>query len=206
MTPRAFVLALLLAVPLSAENPNGVCSVTKLTHLPEADAIASDDLVYVCQDGISKQATVEQLRVPLMVRKTVDEVLASDNTLTLDNELFVNVEEGAYFVEMFLTDSPNGSSGGMKVAIGGTAIASSVEGWVRKIFSADVSTVRITALNSSVSAVFANPVIDGNITIHATVVVSTAGTLGLSWAQNSSDINPTTLQAGSVLRVTRIDP
>lgn len=126
----------------------------------------------------------------------------SDVTLANITGLSVNVTAaGKYNFRAHLTGTAN-ASGGIKVAIGGTATATSISATAWNWNGVTVNSVStVTALATSVGA--ANAVYT-DIIIEGSIVVNAAGTLTIQAAQNSSFATPTTVLVNSNFTVSRV--
>jgi len=124
----------------------------------------------------------------------------SDTTLATVTGLTANVIAGAvYKVRIFLNMVSN-ASGGTKVAISGTATITSMR--LRVLFFGDTghTTSNITALDTAAG----ETALHRQILIEGYVVVNAAGTLIVQAAQNASNGSPTTIYAGSTMKMERM--
>ena len=126
------------------------------------------------------------------------------NTVVLSTSgMTVNLQAaGVYVFDVYLSTT-NGGTGGIKLAFAGTATATSISAdtWAYNTATV-VAQGNITALSSSLVAV-TNTVTTVNIC--GTIVVATAGTFGLSFAQNVvNSTTAVTLNAGSNFWVDRL--
>lgn len=134
--------------------------------------------------------------------KTADEDVTSSTTLQDDNELTITVTAaGIYIVRALIFASETAS--GMKYALGGTATVTSMKVHGLIYDTALRESARVTALASPVTHATAG---GGNhfITLQGQLTINAAGTILLSWAQNSSDVVALTTQAGSTLTLERV--
>lgn len=126
----------------------------------------------------------------------------SNTTLTLIPGMSVNVIAGEiYDIEIYLTGTAN-ASGGLKVALGGTATATSlsVDTWVYNTTTVVAQGV-ITSLSSNLVA------LTGAFTTlfaSGTIQVLAGGTLTLTAAQNASFATGSTFAVNSNMILTRI--
>lgn len=126
----------------------------------------------------------------------------SDTALALIPGMSVTLLAGAvYDIEVYVTGSAN-ASGGIKMAFGGTATATSfsADTWVYNATSTAAQGV-ITALSSNLVALtgaFTTAFVTG------TIVVNAGGTLTLTGAQNASNASATTFAANCNMILTRI--
>lgn len=138
------------------------------------------------------------------VVKPADTTRISTTTLTADPDLLSNtLQIGKYSYELFLLFDSVAAGAGFKFTSNGTltdsraAVPSVVSGGVNaasygpKVESFFGTTIAFATVSTSV---------DGNAVLYkGTLLVSTAGTLGISWAQNASTASNTVLRAGSYL-------
>ncbi|MDX2697018.1 hypothetical protein [Streptomyces ipomoeae] len=148
------------------------------------------------------------------VRKTADESVTSSTTLQNDNELVLAVSASAtYFFRVWLmaTDATD-ANGDIKFAFTfptgavchfsgkgpHTLLASGAFGdgeYIARNTATSGSTVASYGLTTSVIGIELTGLL---------IVSGTAGNLQLQWAQNTSDANATTVQAGSFMTLERI--
>ena len=133
---------------------------------------------------------------------TTSLVKTSDTTLALIPGMTVTLLAGAvYDIEVYITGTAN-ASGGIKLAFGGTATATS--------FSADAWTYNTTtvAAQGVITTLSSNLVaLTGAFTtafVTGTIVVNAGGTLTLTGAQNASNGSATTFNANCNMILTRI--
>lgn len=139
--------------------------------------------------------------------KTADESVNNSVALQDDDHLFVSVVAGGtYRFDLILFGTQVSAVPGLQLTMAGTAAATSIKYEV--IVHDDTSGLfaayaRSAALGTAVAAATmgAN---DFYAEIHGTIVVSTAGTLRLQFAQNTASANNTTLQQHSSMTVKRI--
>lgn len=140
------------------------------------------------------------------VVKTADESVTNSTTLQDDDELLRSVTSGyTYSVRALLyVDDAGGNC--IKMALGGSATASYVQGSIRynnndgSVGSAGSWGNEFTALGTAINstAIAHNGLLAEVI---ATVAVSGTGTLVVRWAQNTSNATPVTVKKGSWLLV-----
>jgi hypothetical protein len=147
--------------------------------------------------------------VPVYVAKTANETVTSSATLQNDDHLALAVSASAtYVVNLFLII--DGSLAG-DFKMGFTGPAGATMDWVIAAQGTGATTTngnQSFAYQSLATSDNAGTIGAGSKLIirpQGTLVVSTtAGTLQLQWAQNTSDATATTLYAGSWLRLERV--
>lgn len=148
--------------------------------------------------------------LPIYVRKTVDESLASNTTLQNDDELFCAVAANiTYEVDLFLIYD-GATAGDLKFAF--TGPTSATLDWVQGglISSADATSGSMFVGASNIGTT--NTVVTGAgagvklVTMPRGLLItsSTAGTFQLQWAQGTSSATATHVFAGSWMRLRRV--
>jgi hypothetical protein len=141
--------------------------------------------------------------------KPSDTAITSNAVLTADPDLVSNsLVIGRYSFELYLVfDGP--AAGGFQWTNGGTAVDSRglmpalAYGWVNagaygpKSDTFYSTTITYTTIGTAADA--------NQVLYKGTMLVGTAGTLSISWAQASSNASPTTLRAGSYLNTTLLN-
>ncbi len=135
--------------------------------------------------------------------KAADTQRLSTTTLTADPDLSVTLLTGQYSYELFMLFDSVAAGAGFKFQSNGTAVDS------RATSPADATGLVNAAaygpkLESFVGATIAYATVgtttDSNGVLYkGSLLITTAGTFGISWAQNSSTASNTTLRAGSYL-------
>lgn len=135
--------------------------------------------------------------------KAVDTAITSNATLTADPDLSVTLLTGQYQYELFMLFDSVAAGAGFKFSSNGTAVDSRAtspavaDGLVNaaaygpKLESFVGSTITYATISTSADS--------NGVLYKGSLLVSTAGTFGVSWAQNSSNASATTLRAGSYL-------
>ena len=127
---------------------------------------------------------------------------ATSTTLTAVTGLTANLVAGAtYQIDIYLAVT-NNNTGGIKLALGGTATATNVL-IDTQVFNTTTLTgeVNITALATPL----VNLAVAGTLVfITGSITVNAAGTLTLQAAQNTSNATPLTVANGSYLSLTRL--
>jgi hypothetical protein len=137
---------------------------------------------------------------PLLVARVASDVaITSDTTLAAVTGMSIAVEAGkTYAFEVNLYTTSN-TSGGVKIAIAGTATATAITYDAAFTSAAAVAlAARQTALGGSGVGVTAVTV--ANVRITGTITVNAAGTLIVQGAQNASNAAATTFLRGSTMR------
>jgi hypothetical protein len=119
----------------------------------------------------------------------------SDTTLANITGLSVNVAAGRTYTFRAVLYTTSNVAGGVKVAIGGTATATTIVYEARTIDAGLITQSRATALGSAVGAVTA--VTAAQIIIEGTITVNAAGTLTIQFAQNASNGSASSVLVGS---------
>jgi len=126
----------------------------------------------------------------------------TSSTVLVSSGMSVNLISGATYVFDLYVSVTNGSAGGLKLAFGGTATATSISAdtWAYNTTTLAAQGV-ITSLASNLVA-YTGSVTTVNIT--GTIQCSGSGTFNLSFAQNVSNATATTLNVGSNFWVDRL--
>lgn len=136
----------------------------------------------------------------IFIRKAAAESVTSSTTLQDDDNLTVSLQPGLYRLTVALEVTAN-ASGGLKVAMATTATNSRFEGSVYFSNQAVYNWLSTFGTSSGVTLSFANyPVL-----IEAMFALADAGVVKLQWAQNASSGTATTLEAGSMMFIERIN-
>lgn len=136
--------------------------------------------------------------------KSVDESISQSTVLQNDDALFGTLPVGAWAFRLFLfLDLQDGS--GIKLALSGAAVFSTLKARIN-VFAdngTNVASGLVTALDVAVEhgGAGAGP---HWATIDGSIAVTTAGVLGLAWAQNASRVLPAIVQAGSFLSSSKL--
>jgi len=131
--------------------------------------------------------------------KAADENINSDAVLSNDSVLSVSVDAGKKYLitaRLFM----NETAGGVQVALGGTATATSLKANIAIWDTVNRTNTIVTALGSAASHGGAG----GGahyIPIDGTIEVNAAGTLTIQWAQNTTNVATLTMQRNSYLLV-----
>jgi hypothetical protein len=164
--------------------------------------------------SVSGNMSVTGIGARSYVRKTADESVTSSTTLQNDNELLLAVAANCTYVFrvwIMATDATD-ANGDIKFAFTfptgavchfsgkgpHTLLASGAFGdgeYIARNTATSGSTVASYGLTTSVIGIELTGLL---------IVSSTAGNLQLQWAQNSSDANATTVQAGSFMTLERV--
>ncbi len=164
-----------------------------------ADTAAGDSNLF----AINEADIVSQL-TGLDIRKTADESVAN-NTQQNDDHLTVNLPASTAYKFSFYLFVTSPATAGIAVQLDGTAGVSSLKLNTTILTSAGavVAAVRHTAFNSATGVDFTG---DHYVTIEGVIEVSTAGTLRLEWAQNTTDAgNATVVQENSSLILRKLN-
>jgi hypothetical protein len=145
------------------------------------------------------------------VSKTADQSVTSSTTLTNDTHLsFAIPAAGTYLADLYLyVTSAANAAGSIKLGFsfpagtlhfasdGGTGMATGTSGsgeWAAALSATSGTTVLNYSVNTG--AMYINT--------HAILTATASGTLRLMWAQIASNVNATTVKAGSHMRVTQV--
>jgi hypothetical protein len=146
--------------------------------------------------------------LPVFVTKAADEPATSSTTLQNDDELFLTLSASAtYALDGYLiTAGATVTTGDLKIdwtVPSGTTMKYTSFGVV--VSSPAVQYEATVNASSTARPIGTNGSSDMGVPVRAVIITSTtAGTLQLRWAQNTSSATPTIIRAGSWLRLTRI--
>jgi hypothetical protein len=143
------------------------------------------------------------------VVKPTNESLSSSTTFQADNDLVLALAAGTYEVEVFLIVTgpaaadiktawtvPSGATGS-RLCIGPTSVAASFTGQAE-------TQARMSAHGWGTSVSYSIDTAAVAIVERGPLVVTTAGTLTLTWAQVTTNATATVVGTNSYLKVTRI--
>lgn len=135
--------------------------------------------------------------------KPVDTTRLSSTTLTADPVLSVNLDVGQYSYQAFLLFDSNTAGAGFKFSDGGTAIDSrgTSPSVAVGVVNAAVYGPKIESfVGNTISLSSVSTTSDSNSILYTgSLLVTTAGTFNIEWAQVVSTATNTTLRAGSYL-------
>lgn len=135
--------------------------------------------------------------------KATDTALQSTTTLTADPDLSVNLVTGQYSYELFLLFDSVNAAAGFKFSDGGTAIDSrgtSPAGATGFVNAAAYGPKLESFVGATITYATVGTGTDSNQVLYkGSLLISTAGTFAISWAQSTSEASNTTLRAGSYL-------
>lgn len=140
--------------------------------------------------------------------KAADTAITSSTTLTADPALLSNpLAIGQYEFEVYLVFDSVTAAAGFKWELNGTAADS--RGTIPVIGTGFVNgsffSGNGTPYGAAVSYATVSNTADSNQVLYkGSMLVSTAGTIGIQWAQNTSNGSATTLRAGSYITLTPI--
>lgn len=175
--------------------------------------IVANQVAGIIYRGGSFTLFTPQVGVPTRIFKTVGTARASTIVLTADPHLVFPGGSGTFAVEglLLFNESVTGA-GGIQLGLfctGGAGLASNpkmlIQGSVNG--AAYVGTANWNLAAATVSLSIATVSIVGtNDAVHfnGVVIGSAAGTIGISWAQNSSNVNGTNMLQGSWMQVTQL--
>jgi hypothetical protein len=134
--------------------------------------------------------------------KFTDTARNTTTTLAADPDLSINLLTGQYEYELFLLFDSVVAGAGFKFQSNGTAVDS--RGTSPSVETGLVNAASVTTVASFVGAALTYATVsagaNGNgLVFKGSLLISTAGTFGISWAQNTSNASNTTLRAGSYL-------
>jgi hypothetical protein len=181
-------------------EPNGTVTVNTTGTNP-GNALL---LVLVVTSGGSISSISRDVNVTsgpyIYIRKAAPESVTSSTTLQDDDDLTVALEPGLYRATLALEVIAD-ASGGIKVALATTATNSVLEGSVYFSSGGTYNWLSAFGASAGITTVFANyPVL-----IEAMFALADAGTVKFQWSQNASNATATTLEAGSMMFVERIN-
>lgn len=151
--------------------------------------------------------------IPVRVYKTAATARASTTTATADPHLLVTGGSGTFAVEaLLLFNESTTGVGGIKIgfyALGAAGLVVNPEMLISGTVNATAFTGKgtwnvspaVTPITAATVAVVGN-----NDILHfrGVIVGSNAGAFGISWAQNSSNVNATNMLIGSWMQVTQL--
>ena len=154
-----------------------------------------------------------QVGVPVRVFKTVSTARASTTVLTADPHLIIPGGTGTFAVEgLLLFNEATTGVGGIQLGLydtGGASLASNPQMLLQGSVNAaaflakanwNVAAATVSAAIATVSVAGANDA----VLFRGVLVGNGAGNVGISWAQNASNVNATNLLQGSWLQVTQL--
>lgn len=154
-----------------------------------------------------------QVGVPVRVYKTATTSRASTTTLTADPHLIIPGGTGTFAVEgLLLFNETTTGVGGIQFGLydtGGASLASNpqmlLQGSVNAAAYLAKANWNVAAATVSVSiATVAVSTANDAVLFRGVLVGNGAGNVGISWAQNASNVNATNLLQGSWLQVTQL--
>lgn len=139
------------------------------------------------------------------VAKTADTSVTSSTTLVTDSELSIPVTGGALINFRGSLVYTAGSAGDFKYRITGPASPASITIKRRTIAPGGTEAVAVDTAFSTSDIVVDGGTGTGVIAFEGVLKNgSTAGTIGIQWAQNTSNATATVLKAGSLIEYTRV--
>jgi hypothetical protein len=154
-----------------------------------------------------------QVGVPVRVYKTAGTARASTTTLTADPHLIIPGGTGTFAVEgLLLFNEATTGAGGIQFGLydtGGASLTSNpkmlLQGSVNGATYTAKASWNVAAATLSVSIGTVSISADNDAVLFRGVLVGNGpGNIGISWAQNSSNVNATALLQGSWLQVTQL--
>jgi hypothetical protein len=165
----------------------------------------ADDVGGTTQMFAMSEADISAQLTGLDIRKTADESI-SNNTPQTDDHLTVNLAASStYSFEIHGHWTAAGGTPGITVQLDGTVGVSSLKADITHYdHSADALFItRITAFNSGFGR---DDTGDNSFLIKGCIETTTAGTMFLEWAQNTTDgANPTILQENSTFVLRKLN-
>lgn len=191
--------------PLSILNANG-------NGLSAGQIQANQPAMIVLKSG-AWVLMLPQLGVPVRVYKTASTARSSTTTLTADPHLIVPGGTGTFAVEgLLLFNESTTGAGGIQIGLydtGGASLVSNpkmlLQGSVNGAAYTSKASWNVAAATVSVSIATVSISGDNDAILFRGVLVGNgAGNVGISWAQNASNANPTAMLQGSWLQVTQL--
>ena len=146
------------------------------------------------------ESLITEVRDPIAY-KTADETIASSTTLQNDDELFVTVAANAAYRLQHDFVFNSGTTPDIKFTYslpsGG---AGKVIGWAHNTSNVIFTFNGLATATYSLSGIAAVAF----VRVSGYITTSSAGTVQVQWAQNTSDPGSTTVLAGSSLQLTRV--
>lgn len=132
--------------------------------------------------------------------KYLDTARNTTTTLTADPDLSLNLLAGQYEYELFMLFDSVTAGAGFKFTANGTAVDS--RGTAPSVETGLVNGAGVNTVTSFVGATITYATVtsganSNGVLFKGAFMLSSAGTLGISWAQNTSNGSNTTLRAGS---------
>ncbi|MBY0539776.1 hypothetical protein K2P56_05125 [Patescibacteria group bacterium] len=135
----------------------------------------------------------------LKVRKATNQQRVSTTTVQTDTDLTLGLEGGkTYIIDGVIFASAVNGTPDIKINFGGTGITTATIGYTN-----DGSQGMLA--NNATSPVIQLTATPEGIHIHGTVVTNANGDFELKWAQNTSNVNATSVLLGSYLRAEEIN-
>jgi len=134
-----------------------------------------------------------------MAFTTSDFSKTSDTTLANVTGLSHTVASGGKYVFTAMLFTTSGATGGVKVAVSGTATATAIIGMV-EMMGAQYEATQFTALNSAQG----EAAVDVGVRIEGYITVNAGGTLTIQFAQQASDGTASVVKAGSWFKVVKV--
>lgn len=146
--------------------------------------------------------------VPRVKYKTANEAVTSSTTFQDDNDFFFSVEANSlYWVELWLSMTGS-ASGDFKMQWTVPASTTGIRWRSTLVTGATADTEDKAQMDTIAGGSSASGILgSGSSYLNENLSVDTAGTSGtaqMQWAQNGSNATPTTILAGSVMRVWKI--
>lgn len=190
---------------INIQNANG-------TGLSAGQIQANQPVAVIYKGGVWI-LMLPQVGVPTRVYKTTTTSRASTTTLTADPHLIIPGGTGTFDVEgLLLFNEATSGAGGIQFGLydtGGAALASNPKMLLQGSVNGSAYTAKanwnVAAATVSVSIATVSVSGDNDAVLFRGVLVGNgAGNVGISWAQNSSSANATSLLQGSWLQVTQL--
>jgi hypothetical protein len=144
---------------------------------------------------------------PLAVIKGSDESVTSSTTLQNDNELFVSVDANASYIFACYLNYEGGTTGSGDLKWLWALPAGATMRYAAPHINASSTTILDTTYTEAITVISRTNTAGTllGVTMEGVLVTSsTAGTMQLTWAENTSDSTPTIIHAGSSLALWRI--
>ncbi|MEV4846140.1 hypothetical protein AB0K20_23345 [Micromonospora matsumotoense] len=138
--------------------------------------------------------------------KTLDTARASTTTLAADPDLALPVIAGAVYVLSAYVAHTYDAACDFKFSWSGPSGAT-MTNWTADWRTTDGNEISgaFASLGSVVPITSGSGTLSQPLWAHGLLIIGgTAGTLALTWAQNTSSVNPATVRAGSTLRLERV--
>jgi hypothetical protein len=189
-------------------TPLGAALAGATGYVPKSVLGKPSGVAVLGADGLVPSSQLPASNTTFVTTKPAATSRASTVTPALDPDLQSAVLPGTYVFDVTGAAGVNGAASGLIIAVGGTATFTVPNGGVVTALTSTAMTVQQwgNGVGTTAVALGTNSSAYANIgfTARTVVVVTAAGTIGLSWAQSVSSASASTLLARSSLMLTRV--